>query len=90
MLTIIGIFIAGITLGFVLRGQQGLLQLGARLSDVALYALLLLLGLSLGVDEQLMDNLPHLGVNGLILALAALVTSIGCTFLLAKLWTGRK
>ncbi len=80
----------GIALGFVLRGRQNVLRFVARLSDVALYSLLFLLGLSLGIDEQLMANLPHLGVNGLLLALAALVTSMGCTLILARLWTNRK
>jgi uncharacterized membrane protein YbjE (DUF340 family) len=90
MLTIIGIFIAGIGLGFALRARQTVLKIGARLADVALYTLLFILGLSLGVDKELMGNLPHLGLTGLLLALGALIASMGCAFLLAKGWRDRK
>ncbi|GAU08463.1 LysO family transporter [Desulfoplanes formicivorans] len=90
MLTIIGIFMAGITLGFVMRGHQNLLHLGSRLADLALYTLLFILGLSLGVDKQLMADLPHLGLTGLVLALAAVVGSIVCAFFLAKVWGDRE
>jgi hypothetical protein len=57
---------------------------------VALYTLLFILGLSLGVDKELMGNLPHLGLTGLLLALGALIASMGCAFLLAKGWRDRK
>jgi uncharacterized membrane protein YbjE (DUF340 family) len=89
MLTIIGIFIAGISLGFVLRGHQSLLRLGARLADLALYALLFILGLSLGMDKHLMAHLPRLGLTGLVLALAALVGSVACAVFFARIWSDR-
>ncbi len=90
MLTIISIFIAGIALGFAMRGRHRLLRLGARLADMALYALLFILGLSLGVDDKLMADLPHLGLNGLILALSALGASIACIFFLTRIRIGRQ
>lgn len=66
------------------------MKLGARLADGALYTLLFILGLSLGVDKGLMGNLPHLGLTGLVLALGALIASMGCAFVLARLWRERK
>ncbi|WP_462324458.1 LysO family transporter [Desulfoplanes sp.] len=89
MLTIIGVFLGGIFLGFMVRGRRRLLELARRLSGCALYSLLFILGLSMGVDDHLMAELPRLGSSGLLFALGGVCASIGCCRLLAGRAAGR-
>ena len=90
MLTIIVIFLAGIGLGYGIRARARLLRYVARMSDVALYSLLFILGLSLGLDEKLMTNLPHIGLNALVLALGAILMTLGCCYIFSRFLAGGK
>ncbi len=90
MLIIIVVFLTGIALGYVFRGREKLLRLVAGMSDLALYTLLFILGLSLGLDKVLMANLPHIGRNALFLALGAILASLGCCYVLSRCFGGKK
>ena len=90
MVTIILVFLGGIGLGYGIRARAGLLRRAAGMSDMALYALLFILGLSLGLDRNLMTHLPHIGRNALFLALGAILGSLGCCYALSRCFSGKK
>ena len=90
MLIILFVFLVGIVLGYCIRARARLLRWVARMSNIALYSLLFILGLSLGVDDSLMANLPHIGLNALFLALGAIGMSLGCCYVFSKYAAGGK
>lgn len=76
MLVIIGCFIAGILAGVALRGRTRILGWVSRSTDLAVGFLLFVLGVSIGVNEEVIANLPGLGLEGFLLSLGAIAGSI--------------
>ncbi len=76
MLVIIVCFIVGILAGIALRGRSRILGWVSRATDLAVGFLLFVLGVSIGVNEEVISNLPSLGLEGFVLSLGAIVGSI--------------
>ena len=76
MLVIIACFIAGILAGIALRGRTRILRWVSKGTDLAVGFLLFVLGVSIGVNEEVISNLPSLGLEGFALSLGAIVGSI--------------
>ena len=66
----------GILLGFLLRRSSRLPILAGRSATVAVYLLLLLLGLSVGSNQSIMSRLGDLGWQALLLSLTATAGSV--------------
>ena len=80
MLVILLCFVVGIGAGFALRARWRLAALAGRLTNTAVCLLLFVLGLSIGVNDRLVDNLGTLGLEALALAAGAVSGSIVITF----------
>lgn len=78
MLTVIGLMVAGILLGYLLRERswKGV----PRLISAAILLLLFLLGITVGADESIMDNLGTIGKDALVITLAAVAGSVLCAW----------
>ena len=72
MFTVIGIMFAGIAAGYLLRKIELLQKIGKPIS----YTILLLLGISVGANKDIVDNLATLGGQAFLLALAGTVGSV--------------
>lgn len=79
----LAVMFVGILLGFLLRGTR-LPALASRLVMPAIIILLFFMGLGIGANHRLMDNLPTLGLRGLLLTLAALAGSLTVVCLLRR------
>lgn len=88
MLIIIACFIAGILAGIALRGRTRILGRVSKATDLAVGFLLFVLGVSIGVNEEVIANLPSLGLEGLALSLGAIAGSIAAVSPLKKLFAG--
>ncbi|MDH6356413.1 LysO family transporter [Parabacteroides sp. PF5-9] len=75
MFVIIGIMFGGIAIGYLLRKVERLQQTG-KLISYAIYLLLFLLGLSVGQNKEIVDNLNTLGLQALLIATAATTGSL--------------
>lgn len=82
MLTVIGLMVAGILLGYLLRERswKGVPQL----INAAILLLLFLLGITVGADESIMDNLGTIGKDALVITLAAVAGSVLCAWVVYK------
>ena len=78
MLIVIGLMVCGIVLGFCFRKRN--LKFISPLITVAIWILLLLLGLSVGGDPKIMDNLGTIGGEALWLTLGAVGGSVLCAW----------
>ena len=75
MFTVIGIMFGGIAIGYLLRNIELLQKIGKPISYTILL-LLFLLGISVGANEAIVNNLTTLGVPALLIALAGTTGSI--------------
>ena len=84
MLIILLCFAAGIGIGFALRSRRRLADQAGRLTSAAVCLLLFLLGLSIGVNDALVDNLGTLGLEALALMAGAVSGRIAITHLIFR------
>lgn len=75
MFIVIGIMFGGIALGYLLRKIELLQRIGKPISYTILL-LLFLLGISVGGNEAIVDNLATLGGQAFLIALAGTVGSV--------------
>lgn len=75
MFTVIGIMFAGIGAGYLLRRVGWLQKVGTSIT-YTIYLLLFLLGLSVGANREIVDNLATLGGQALLLTVAGTTGSV--------------
>jgi len=80
-LTVIALFIAGIAIGLPLRGRTSILKIADHLVIAAVFALLFFLGISVGTDPRIINNIASLGWQATAISGGAIAGSL----LLAKL-----
>lgn len=83
------IMFCGMLLGrlFSSRINENILRRGI---TCAILLLLFLLGIAIGRNELLFENLPSLGIDALILMLGAIIGSLFCTSFLRHLFRGKR
>ncbi|MDL2221438.1 lysine exporter LysO family protein [Parabacteroides sp. OttesenSCG-928-N08] len=85
MFTVITIMFVGIAVGYLFRHVQ-LLQKTGRLITVTIVLLLFLLGISVGANRALINNLGTLGVQALVIALAGTLGSVLAAWIVYRLF----
>jgi uncharacterized membrane protein YbjE (DUF340 family) len=75
MFIVIGIMFAGIALGYLLRKVEILQKIGKPISYTILL-LLFLLGISVGGNQDIVNNLAHLGGQAFLIAFAGTAGSV--------------
>ena len=81
-------FIAGIVIGRLVRPHQPVIRLADRLTMGWVYALLFVLGLSVGTNREVLANFGPLGLQAGVLTVGAIVGSVAAVQLLG-LWPTR-
>lgn len=89
MFIVIGIMFGGIALGYLFRQKALLQQLGKPIS-YTIYLLLFLLGISVGGNREIINNLPSLGGQAFILAVAGTFGSVLAAWGVSFLFQHRK
>lgn len=87
---VIGIFFIGVLLGTFGKRYYKLFTYSEILTSLSLYSLLLFLGLSIGRNSSIVNNMTNLGVQGLLFALASSLGSILLILPLYYLFPKRK
>jgi uncharacterized membrane protein YbjE (DUF340 family) len=75
---------AGTLLGYFLRRYERPTSVAGRVSTMLVFALLFLLGLSVGANETITANFHHLGLEAMALSLASLTGSVMFAWLLYR------
>ncbi len=76
----------GIVLGFLLRDKTGLPKVVDPSISIAIYALLFLLGVSVGTNEAIIKNLDTLGAQALFLTAGGVVGSVVLAYFVYKVF----
>lgn len=75
---VIGLMVCGIILGYLFRERN--LKIIHELINYAIFLLLFLLGITVGANESIMNNLDTIGYDALLITLAAVTGSVLCTW----------
>ena len=86
MIEIILLFSAGIFIGLFFRRKARVIYWMERGILWSIFLLLFLLGLSIGLNPEIMQTLPSLGVRALVLTLGGVAGSLLAALLLWKLF----
>lgn len=89
MFIIIGIMFGGIGIGYLLRKVAILQKLNLSIS-YTIYLLLFLLGISVGNNETIMNNLGTLGLEAALIAIAATAGSVIAAWFVYKVFFKQK
>ncbi|MFP4516823.1 MAG: LysO family transporter [Desulfovibrionales bacterium] len=81
---IVGLFAAGILLGIVFRHRLRLIRTASHASDVCVFFLLFILGVSIGRNETVIRNLASMGVAAALLTIGAVLGSLGLCYLIHR------
>lgn len=76
MLTVVIIMFSGILAGYLIRSFGHLVRASERLTTWAIYALLLLMGIGVGANREIMTSLHTLGLKALWVAIGGVVGSV--------------
>lgn len=79
MFTVIGFMISGLLLGYLLRNRLFIKYLPKFIS-LAIFILLFLLGISVGANKSIIENMTTLGGEAFLIAGAGVLGSICCAW----------
>ncbi len=80
MLTVILIMSSGMFLGYFFRKKEKLVKFSEPVITVSIFALLFLLGVSVGTNETILENLDMIGVKAVALTLGGVAGSVILSF----------
>jgi uncharacterized membrane protein YbjE (DUF340 family) len=80
---VIGIFFLGVVVGTICKKYHKLFSLSEILTSVSLYLLLLFLGISIGSNSEIVEDIAQIGIKGFLFAFA---TSLGSILLILPLY----
>lgn len=76
MTLILGLMLFGIITGIFTGKYPAIIRLNGRLLNLAIYTLLLLLGIGVGSNEKIISNISSLGSDAIIISLGAIAGSV--------------
>lgn len=76
MIIVLILMITGILLGIIIRKLPNLLKVIERLITYAIYLLLFLLGISVGINDKIIGNLDNIGLKALVITIGAISGSV--------------
>ena len=78
MIIVISLRVCGIMLGYAVKERN--LKFVQKLINYAIFLLLFLLGITVGANEDVMNNLDSIGLEALLITLAAIAGSVLCAW----------
>ncbi len=89
MFKILAIIAIGVVIGVIIRSERSSRYI-AKVMSAIIYLMLLVLGICVGANQVIMDNLSTIGLKALIITIGGVVGSCICAMLLDKYIFSRK
>ncbi|MCL1822140.1 MAG: lysine exporter LysO family protein [Prolixibacteraceae bacterium] len=70
------LLIVGFVAGYILRKKSDFLRFTDKLTTGVVYLLLLLLGVSVGANDEIIGNFGNIGLQAIVISLASIAGSI--------------
>lgn len=90
MIGVLTTMIAGIITGVLIHRKDHLIKINDRLITVAIYVLLFLLGVSVGLNKTIVQNIGKLGYQALVITTGAVAGSVLISWLVYKIFFQEK
>jgi uncharacterized membrane protein YbjE (DUF340 family) len=84
------LLLTGIIIGYLLRNKRKIIRISTRLTDGAIFLLLFFLGVSVGMNERVISNFQHIGLQSFLLTIFATIGSILVTFVFYRIFLKRR
>jgi len=84
MWILLGLLGIGMIFGFFLRKQEKIVRVVNHVVNVSIYALIFFLGLSVGINDEVMQNFGILGFHAFLLSSFAIAGSIGTLWVIQR------
>lgn len=84
MAIILGLMILGMIVGLTLGKYPVLLKINEKLLNAAIYILILLLGIAVGSNDKIVNNLFDFGIQALTITIGAIAGSVAMCWLIYK------
>ncbi|WP_016777949.1 lysine exporter LysO family protein [Anaerophaga thermohalophila] len=84
---VIGLFVAGIVAGSFFRGNKKFITLNEKLVSIVVFALLFFLGISVGSDTRVVNNISSLGWKAIALSGGAILGSLLLAAMVSSFFT---
>ena len=82
----ISLLVIGIFIGYLIRKRKKLIAASARLTDAAIFLLLFFLGVSVGMDKEVVTNFRNIGLQAFLITVLATLGSVLVTYLFYRLF----
>lgn len=86
MFGVLSLMTLGIIIGYFISNNKKIILLADKLTGYTIFLLLFLLGIGVGLNQKVIDNLPTLGIQALLLSLGAIFGSLICAYITYKLF----
>jgi uncharacterized membrane protein YbjE (DUF340 family) len=86
MTTVIVVMLAGILIGFAINRFPKVIRANDKMISWAIYLLLFLLGISVGLNKTIVQNLDKIGLQAAIITLGAISGSVLSLWLVYRFW----
>jgi len=80
IVNILVVLVLGMVCGYLVRARQRVVRCADRLMVWTVYALLFFLGVSVGIDQEIVGRLGEFGVQALVLAVGGMAGSVAVTY----------
>lgn len=84
MITVLVIMITGIIIGFFINGKAKLIKINDKLITWAIYLLLFLFGIGVGINDKIVENIHTIGLQAIVITIGALLGSLICAYIVYK------
>lgn len=84
MLQVLFIFALGILIGYLVKNRNRVIKANDYLTNFAIYLLLFLLGLDVGSNKEIMENVDVIGLNAFLISIFAVAGSVVLAWIVNK------
>ncbi|TYB31855.1 MAG: lysine exporter LysO family protein [Candidatus Mcinerneyibacterium aminivorans] len=84
MLEVLAVLITGILAGLILKKYRGVIKWTEWLANISIYFLLFFLGVSVGVNKKIFQNLGSIGLLSLIITIFVVFGSVLTAYFVSK------
>ncbi|MDY0199425.1 MAG: LysO family transporter [Bacteroidales bacterium] len=86
MFTVLIVMVVGVFFGYFFRTRKKMVKFADKFTMWAIYLLLFLLGIAVGANEIIMNNLPKLGFKALVVSLGGIAGSVIVAWAAYVIW----
>ena len=83
---VIGLLVLGLLVGRLIKSQRFTHKASEQIAMITIYLLLFLLGISVGINPEIINNLPVIGFHAIFLSVGALLGTLVLSYLVVRLF----